>query len=158
MLLSLIRGDKLPLPSFGVSITKSSPRAIAIPDTGLLGESSPGGDAFSISYDHEGIVLPPAQERLEKFREVRDQIEQKILDWLEHPEEELAKLREYRELERTARIEATRREAEGGRNSFAVPESSGARHTSGPGLPQIAAAGPVCSHPDLPKRLLPQRL
>src|SRR5215218_7332125 len=53
----------------------------------------------------------PEEERLEKFREVRDQIEQRILDWLEHPEEELAKLREYRELERIARIEATRREA-----------------------------------------------
>jgi hypothetical protein len=81
----------------------------------------------------------PEETRLEKFREVRDQIEQRILDWLEHPEEELAKLREYREVDRIARIEATRREAED-RNSFAVPASSGARYTSAPGLPKIAAA------------------
>jgi arsenate reductase (thioredoxin) len=54
----------------------------------------------------------PEEERLEKFREVRDQIEKKILDWLEHPEEEMAKLREERELERLARMETARREAE----------------------------------------------
>ncbi len=46
------------------------------------------------------------------FREVRDQIEQKILDWLEHPEEVLAKLREERELERPARMETAWRDAE----------------------------------------------
>ena len=43
-------------------------------------------------------------ERLEKFREIRDEIEQKILDWLEHPEEELAKLKEEREQERRERL------------------------------------------------------
>jgi arsenate reductase (thioredoxin) len=52
------------------------------------------------------------EERLEKFREVRDQIEQKILDWLEHPEEELAKLREERKLERLTRMETARWKAE----------------------------------------------
>ena len=93
--------------------------------------------------DPRGEDLPEGT-RLEKFRDVRDQIEQKILHWLEHPEEELAKLREYRQLERIARIEASRREAEG-RNSFAVPASGAARHPSAPGLPKIAAAGPVCS-------------
>jgi arsenate reductase (thioredoxin) len=54
----------------------------------------------------------PKEERLEKFREVRDRIEQRILDWLEHPEEELAKLREERELERLARMETARLKAE----------------------------------------------
>ncbi|MBA3426030.1 MAG: arsenate reductase ArsC [Rubrobacteraceae bacterium] len=42
-------------------------------------------------------------ERLEKFREVRDEIEMKIRDWLAHPEEELAKLKEKRERERRKR-------------------------------------------------------
>ncbi|MGI8909857.1 MAG: arsenate reductase ArsC [Rubrobacteraceae bacterium] len=45
---------------------------------------------------HEG-------ERLEKFREVRDEIEMKIKDWLEHPEEELARLKEERDRERRER-------------------------------------------------------
>ncbi len=44
----------------------------------------------------------PEEERLERFREVRDEIERKILDWLEHPEEEL---REQREQERQRRRE-----------------------------------------------------
>lgn len=48
----------------------------------------------------------PEEERLEKFREVRDQIEQKILDWLEHPEKELENLRDERERERRERIES----------------------------------------------------
>jgi arsenate reductase len=50
-----------------------------------------------------------AEERLEKFREVRDQIEQKILDWMEHPEEELAKLRTKREREREERLRGAQR-------------------------------------------------
>jgi arsenate reductase len=64
-----------------------------------------------IFEDPRGEAVPE-EERLEKFREVRDQIEQKILDWLEHPEEEMAKLREERELERLARMETARRKAE----------------------------------------------
>jgi arsenate reductase len=66
----------------------------------------------------------PEEEMLEKFREVRDRIEQKILDWLERPEEELAKLREEREQERRERFEAARREAES-REVFAVAETDG---------------------------------
>jgi arsenate reductase len=54
----------------------------------------------------------PEEEMLNKFREIRDEIEQKILDWLEHPEEELAKLKAERERERRERLEAARREAE----------------------------------------------
>jgi arsenate reductase len=63
----------------------------------------------------------PEEEMLNTFREIRDEIEQKILDWLEHPEEELAKLREQREQERRERLESARREVES-RNAFAVHE------------------------------------
>jgi hypothetical protein len=38
----------------------------------------------------------PEEERLTKFREVRDQIEAKILDWLERPQDEIAKLKAQR--------------------------------------------------------------
>jgi arsenate reductase (thioredoxin) len=50
----------------------------------------------------------PEEERLNKFREIRDEIEQKILDWLERPEAELAKLREERQREREERLRAAR--------------------------------------------------
>jgi arsenate reductase (thioredoxin) len=50
----------------------------------------------------------PEEEMLEKFREIRDEIELKIKDWLEHPEEELAKLRAEREREREERLRAAR--------------------------------------------------
>jgi arsenate reductase len=51
------------------------------------------------------------EDMLNKFREVRDEIEQKMLDWQEHPEEELAKLKAERERERRERLEAAKREA-----------------------------------------------
>ena len=54
----------------------------------------------------------PEEERLEKFRKIRDEIEQKIRGWLEHPEEELAKLRAEREREREERLRAARRARE----------------------------------------------
>ena len=54
----------------------------------------------------------PEEEQLEKFREIRGEIDQKILDWLEHPDDELPKLREEREQERRERLEAGHREAE----------------------------------------------
>jgi arsenate reductase len=44
------------------------------------------------------------------FRAVRDESELKIKDWLEHPEEELRKLREERERERRERMEASQSE------------------------------------------------
>jgi hypothetical protein len=59
---------------------------------------------------------------LNTFRDIRDEFEQKILDWLEHPEEELAKLKEEREQERRERLEAARREA-GSRNAFAANDA-----------------------------------
>ena len=62
----------------------------------------------------------PEEERLEKFREIRDEIEQKLLDWLEHPEEELAKLKAERERERRERLKAARHEADERRQRLAV--------------------------------------
>jgi len=73
------------------------------------------------------------EERLEKFREVRDQIEAKILRWLEHPEEEIQKLKEEQERERQERLAAARREA-GSRNAFATPEPSVVGATSASGV------------------------
>lgn len=50
----------------------------------------------------------PEEERLNKFRKIRDEIEQKMLDWLEHPESELEKLRQERQREREERLRAAR--------------------------------------------------
>lgn len=63
-------------------------------------------------FDDPGSKDVPEEERLEKFREVRDEIEHKIREWLEHPEEELAKLKAERERERRKRLEGARREAD----------------------------------------------
>jgi hypothetical protein len=52
----------------------------------------------------------PYDSMLERFRKVRDEIELKIRDWLEHPEEELRKLREERERERRERMGASQSE------------------------------------------------
>ena len=45
-------------------------------------------------------------------RKVRDEIELKMKDWLEHPEQELKKLREQRERERRERLAVVRWEAD----------------------------------------------
>jgi hypothetical protein len=50
----------------------------------------------------------PYDSMLERFRAVRDQIELRLRGWLEHPEEELGKLREKRE--RQERLKAFGRE------------------------------------------------
>lgn len=50
----------------------------------------------------------PYDSMLERFRAVRDQIELRMKEWLEHPEKELRKLREEREKERTERLKAGR--------------------------------------------------
>jgi len=52
----------------------------------------------------------PYDSMLERFRQVRDEIELKIRNWLEHPEEELKKLKEERDRERRERMEASRSE------------------------------------------------
>ncbi len=54
----------------------------------------------------------PEKQMLERFREVRDEIERKILTWIEDPGVELAKLKEERERQRRERMKAEHREAE----------------------------------------------
>jgi arsenate reductase (thioredoxin) len=54
----------------------------------------------------------PYHSMLERFGKVRDEIELKMRDWLDHPEKELSKLREERERERGERLAAARREAD----------------------------------------------
>ena len=54
----------------------------------------------------------PYDSMLERFRAVRDEIELKIKDWLEHPERELEKPKEERERERRERLAASRRKAD----------------------------------------------
>ena len=61
--------------------------------------------------DPRGEDVPKAEMR-DRFREIRDEIEHKIKEWLEHPEEELAKLTAERERQRKKRLEADRREAD----------------------------------------------
>lgn len=56
--------------------------------------------------DPRGEGVPEGQ-RLEKFREVRDRIEAKILYWLEHPEEDMEKLKIERDRERAERQNAS---------------------------------------------------
>jgi arsenate reductase len=79
----------------------------------------------------------PEEEMLDKFRKVRDEIEQKILDWLEHPEEELAKLKAEREQERRERLEAARREADS-RHAFTPSEAGAAAEVSPSAVPEYA--------------------
>jgi arsenate reductase len=74
----------------------------------------------------------PEEEMLEKFREIRDEIEQKILDWLEHPEEELAKLRAERAREREERLRATRRALELRTELEEIPERTRRSHPTAP--------------------------
>jgi arsenate reductase len=54
----------------------------------------------------------PYDSMLERFRSVRDEIDLKIRDWLEHPERELEKIREERERERRERLVAARWQAD----------------------------------------------
>jgi len=54
----------------------------------------------------------PEEEMLETFRRVRDEIERKVLTWMDNPAAELEKLKEERERQRRERVEAERVEAE----------------------------------------------
>jgi arsenate reductase (thioredoxin) len=65
----------------------------------------------------------PYDSVLERFRAVRDQIEVRMREWLEHPEEELRKLREERERERRERLEAESR-ADAASQATAVGDAS----------------------------------
>lgn len=55
-----------------------------------------GTTLFWIFDDPRGQDVPEV-EMLERFRQVRDEIELKIKDWLDHPEDELRKLKQQRE-------------------------------------------------------------
>jgi arsenate reductase (thioredoxin) len=69
------------------------------------------GTTFSwIFEDPRRDEVLPYDSMLERFRAVRNQIELRMRGWLEHPEEELRKLREERERERRERLDAARRE------------------------------------------------
>jgi arsenate reductase len=70
------------------------------------------GVRFAWIFDDPRSDDVPQEESLARFREIRDEIEVKIRDWLERPEEELAKLKVERERERKDRLEAARREAD----------------------------------------------
>lgn len=62
------------------------------------------GTRFVWAFDDPRGANVSEEEMLEMFREVRGQIELKIKEWLEHPEEELERLRIERELERLERF------------------------------------------------------
>ena len=85
----------------------------------------------------------PYDSTLERFRAIRDEIELKIRDWLDRPEEELKKLYEERERERRERLEQARLEAER-RSSFAA-QDAGAPAAAGSlaGGTRLARARPV---------------
>jgi hypothetical protein len=67
----------------------------------------------------------PEQEMLDKFR---DEIELKIKNWLEHPEEELAKLRAKRQRKREQRLRAAQRARELRAELEVVPDATRRPH------------------------------
>ena len=65
------------------------------------------GTTFSWTFeDPRADESLPYDSMLERFRDVRDQIEMRLRGWLERPEEELARLRAEREQERRERLQA----------------------------------------------------
>jgi arsenate reductase (thioredoxin) len=88
----------------------------------------------------------PEEEMLDKFREIRDQIELKIKGWLEHPEEELARLRAERERERQERLKA-RRET---RSHLVVTDEPSAKRARSTSLPLTPAIKPTITQPRMP--------
>ena len=85
----------------------------------------------------------PEDEMLEKFREIRDEIEHKLLDWLEHPEAELAKIREERERERQERLRSARLARELRNELGMVPETRRRLHPRAPSEVQVAPGSVV---------------
>jgi arsenate reductase len=88
------------------------------------------GTIFSwVFEDPRRDELIPYDSMLERFRKVRDRIELKIRDWLEHPEQEFNKLREEREQERGERLAAARWEADEHAQRLAgLPQDGQERH------------------------------
>jgi arsenate reductase (thioredoxin) len=107
-------------------------------------KSFPGvGTPFSwIFEDPRRDEEIPYDSMLERFRVVRDEIEIKIRDWLEHPEQELKKLKQQREHERRERLEAARWEADERAQRLAgLPQDGQERYH----LPATGLATPVRS-------------
>ena len=77
---------------------------------------------------------------LERFRKVRDEIELKIMDGLEHPEHELKKLREERERDRRERLAVARRETDDRAHRLVSMPQDGQER---PHLPAPSLATPV---------------
>lgn len=75
----------------------------------------------------------PEERMLERFREVRDEIERKILPWIDDPEAELAKLKEERERQRRERMEAGQRTDPRAREEFRAKPFPPARVHCEPG-------------------------
>jgi arsenate reductase (thioredoxin) len=88
------------------------------------------GTAFSWLFeDPRRDEEIPYDSMLERFREVRDQIELKIRNWLEDPEQELRKLKQERERERRERLAVARWEAdEQAQRLEGLPEDCQERH------------------------------
>src|SRR5215216_3067065 len=95
-------------------------------------KSFPGvGTRFSwIFEDPRRDEKIPYDSMLERFREVRDQIELKIRDWLEHPEQELRKLKEERERERRERLAARWEADKRAQRIEGLPRDGRERHRS----------------------------
>lgn len=55
------------------------------------------GTRFVWAFDDPRDEAIPEVERLEKFREIRDEIENRVRHWIDHPEEELERVRTKRE-------------------------------------------------------------
>lgn len=63
-------------------------------------------------FDDPRAEEVPEEDLLESFRRVRDEIEQKVLAWIDNPKTELEKLKAERERQRLERIETERLEVE----------------------------------------------
>lgn len=62
------------------------------------------GTRLTWIFDDPRAEPAPEGSLPERFRQVRDQIELKVRDWLDHPEEELRKLKEQRDREHRERM------------------------------------------------------
>jgi arsenate reductase (thioredoxin) len=84
------------------------------------------GTRFVWDFDDPRGVDVPEEDRLEKFREVRDEIEARVRDWIEHPEEEFERIRTKRERRRRERLESDPRDTEGRDTLSALSRCRGA--------------------------------
>jgi hypothetical protein len=76
---------------------------------------------------------------LEKFREIWDKIEHRLLDWLLYPEAELTKLREERQRERMERLRSARLARELRSDLVEVPDPIRRSHPTPPRAVLVAS-------------------